>query len=201
MDAKKFYSCFTSCLKEESLYHDGRSYLEIYKSDESTFTKIINNCVVPKIIESVGWKSQNEYFRIDTVGWKTKYQEISEDYSKKLGLSRHLWDLKIVVEHENDKRDWTDELIKLAHIRCPLKVVIGYVHCDERTEIEKEKLKFAYSCLTHIDAFDKNANEEFLIIFGNGAARNRSNSTYKKFDYRGYVLTKGQKEFVKLEVM
>lgn len=200
MNAQKFYESFISLVKEENVYDDGRSFMEIYKTDEPTFTKIINNIVVPQIVEKQGWTSQNEYFRIDTVGWETKYKTINEDYSKKLGLSRHLWDLKIAVEHENDKSDWTDELVKLAHIRCPLKVVIGYVHCDERGDMEKEKLKFAYDCLSGTKAFDPNADEEFLIIFGNGAARNKANGTYEKFNYRGYALTKGQTEFVELGV-
>ncbi|WP_156036275.1 hypothetical protein [Butyrivibrio sp. AE3004] len=28
----------------------------------------------------------------------------------------------MVIEHKNDISDWTDEVIKLVHIKCPLKV-------------------------------------------------------------------------------
>lgn len=199
MNAQEFFEQYLSLVNEEYIYSDNRSYRKIYMTDEPTFTKIINNNVVPEIIKNAGWSWQNEYFRIDTVGWKTKYKNV-ENAGKRLGLSPHLWDLKIAVEHENSKSDWTDELIKLAHIRCPLKVVIGYVHWDERTEIEKEKLNFAYNCLSQIEAFDPNADEEFLIIFGNGEARNKANGSYDKFDYRGYVLYKGKTEFVELKV-
>ncbi len=101
----------------------------------------------------------------------------------------------IAVEHENDSPDWTDELIKLAHIKCPLKVIIAYNPCDERDTIEKEKLKFAHDCLSQVNAFDPSANEEFLIIFGNCAPRSRSNVTYDKFNYKGYALRKGKNEF------
>ena len=198
MNAKEFYTKFTSLVKENCIADDNRTYWEIYRTDESSFTKIINNTVVPEIIRNEGMEAQNEYFRIDTVGWITKYKDIDEDYSKRLGLSRHLWDLKIAVEHENSKSDWTDEVIKLAHIRCPLKVVIGYVHCDERTDIEREKLNFAYNCLSRTEAFDPNANEEFLIIFGNGAARHKANGSYDKFDYRGYILSPSASGFTEL---
>lgn len=198
MNAKEFYEKFISLVREECTYGDNGTYWKIYRKDEPTFTKIINNNVVPQIIKNEGMMVQNEYFRIDTVGWITKYDSIDKDYSKKLGLSRHLWDLKIAVEHENSKSDWTDEVIKLAHIRCPLKVVICYTHCDERGDVEKEKLEFAYTCLSRTEAYDPNANEEFLIIIGNGAARHKINGTYDKFDYRGYVLSKGNTGFVEL---
>ena len=200
MDAKEFYKRFVTLMREDRVLADGRSLLQIYKTDEPEFTKIVNHRIVPQIITESGLVSQNEYFRVDTVGWTTKFEDIDAAYSKSLGLVRHLWDLKIAVEHENDKSNWTDELIKIAHLRCPLKVVIGYAHCDERGNVEDEKLKFAYSCLSRLDAFDIHANEEFLIVLGNGAPRKRANGTYDKFDYRGYVLTQGKAEFVKLEI-
>ena len=198
MNAITFFSQFGDEVKETVIYDDGRSYFEIYKNDEPTFTKIINKIVVPKIIKSDGLECQNEYFRIDTIGWKAKYQKIPEDRAKRIGMIRHLWDLKIAVEHENDKSDWTDELIKLAHIRCPLKVVIGYVHCDERNEIEAEKLRYAYDCLKQINAFDLYANEEFLIVLGNGAPHKNKKDTYNKFDYRAYLLSKEEKRFIEM---
>lgn len=198
MNAITFFAQFVDEVKETVIYDDGRSYFEIYKNDEPTFTKIINKIVVPKIIKSDGLECQNEYFRIDTIGWKAKYQKIPEDRAKRIGMIRHLWDLKIAVEHENDKSDWTDELIKLAHIRCPLKVVIGYVHCDERNETEDDKLRYAYDCLTQTNAFDLYADEEFLIILGNGAPRNNKNKPYDKFDYRAYLLSKEENRFIEM---
>ena len=70
-------------------------------------------------VENAGLTAQHEYFRIDTVGWNGRYKCLDEKESKQIGLNRHHWDLKIAVEHENNKADWLDELIKLIHIRCP----------------------------------------------------------------------------------
>lgn len=68
---------------------------------------------------------------------------MQEDARKsKLKLSAHLWDLELAVEHENSKQDWTDEVIKLIHVKCPLKVVISYNYCDERETTERKKLDF-----------------------------------------------------------
>ena len=86
-------------------------------------------------------KPQHEYFRIDTVGWVSQYERMSEE-AKELDLNAHLWDLKIAVEHENSVKDWTDEIIKLIHIKCPLKVVIGYNYCKERGFTDQKKLDF-----------------------------------------------------------
>lgn len=199
MNAKEFYERFISIVKEDAVFDYHRSYMDIYKTDTPAYTKLINNIVVPRIIKDAGMVSQNEYFRIDTVGWTTKYDSLDENKSKRLGLSRHLWNLKIAVEHENNRSDWTDELIKLAHIRCPLKVIIGYAPCNERTDIEKEKLDFAYNCLINTEVFDPNANEECLLILGNCAPRHKTNGTYDKFDYKGYLLTRGISKFIELE--
>ena len=200
MDANTFFAQFVDAVVETAVYDEGRLYFDIYKDDEPTFTKIINKIVVPKIIKNDGLEYQNEYFRIDTIGWRPKYQKIPEDRAKHIKMKRHLWDLKIAVEHENDKSDWTDELIKLAHIRCPLKVVIGYVNCDERDEIEVQKLRYAYDCLEQTNAFDLNADEEFLIVLGNGAPRKNKEKPYDKFDYRAYLLSKEEKRFIETRI-
>ena len=42
-------------------------------------------------------------------------------------LRKHFWDLKAAAEHENDSKDRMDEVIKLAHICCLLRVVIGHL--------------------------------------------------------------------------
>ena len=59
-----------------------------------------------------------------------------------------------------------DEVIKLLHIRCPLKVVIAYNYCDVRDN-------------------SKNDDRHKLIF----VAKYRF---YTKFDYRGYKYTDGQ---------
>lgn len=201
MHAEEFYLEFISLMKEHYIFENGKTYMEIYK-DFPAFTKLINYTIIPQIIKKAGYKNQNEYFRIDVIGWDKNNNEQTnkqiEAESKPLGLYKHLWNLKIAVEHENNQSDWTDELIKLAHIRCPLKVIIGYSPFDERDMEENEKLNFAHTCLLKTDAFDSMADEEFLLIFGNCASRRKNNLSYNTFDYKGYVLRKGYSKFLPL---
>ena len=196
MDAKDFFNQFIANFKEDMIDENGKTYLEIYKKESTAFTKLITK-IISQIIKEKGWHSQTEYFRIDVIGWESDHSTIKDECAR-LGMTPHLWDLKIAVEHENNKYDWLDELVKLAHIQCPLKVLIGYASCDERTDIEKEKLALAYTCLSKTKAFDSTANEEFLIILGNGSAHHKSSGSYDKFDYRGYVLSNRNTRFIEL---
>ncbi len=47
------------------------------------------------------------------------------------GINIHNWKLLAAVEHENDYKDWTYELVKLLFVNAPLRVVIGYAEYDE----------------------------------------------------------------------
>lgn len=177
---------------------DGRTLYEVYTCDEPGFTKIVNKTLIHSIIQKAGLTPQHEYLRIDTVGWRGRYTELEEQRSKEVRLNRHLWDLEIAVEHENNKKDWLDELVKLIHIRCPLKVVIGYNHCDERDTGELEKLAYAAECMNMLKAFGSDCGEEYLIIIGNGEPGDKSKGGYTSFDYRGYLYNYGKKKFERL---
>lgn len=197
MNAAAFFRAFRSALAEDNV-RDGRSYFDVYRHDEKAFTKLVNQEVVHRIIEEAGFTAQHEYFRIDTLGWSGRYEELDKTMARSHRLNRHLWDLEIVVEHENDKQDWLDEVIKLVHIRCPLKVVIGYNYCDQREEGERGKLQYAADCMNRVKAFDNAAEEEFLIILGNGVPQNSKSPMYTTFDYRGYLCAPAQKAFVEI---
>ncbi|MBQ8642478.1 MAG: hypothetical protein IJ480_09710 [Clostridia bacterium] len=160
------------------------AYDRIYREDESAFTGAVIG-EINGIIRDMGYVPQNEYFRIDAVGWVSRWQEIAAEAAS-VGLRPHLWDLQIAVEHENDRTDWTDELIKLMHIRCPLKVIIGYNHCDCREAPETEKLAAAARWMQRIRALPQE-DEEYLILLGNCAAKYDRTIRYTSFGYRGYL--------------
>ncbi|RHS32626.1 hypothetical protein DWV52_08380 [Ruminococcaceae bacterium AF10-16] len=177
MNARDFYPAFVRTARESTLVTKEMlpsfpeawgtaTFLDLYRNNEPAYTELVNKYIVHKIIEDAGMTAQHEYFRIDTVGWITRYQEMAEE-AHKLDLSAHLWDLEIAVEHENSKQDWTDEVIKLIHVKCPLKVVISYSHCDERDTTEWKKLKFIARWMQEVKAFAKGSDEEYLLIFGN----------------------------------
>lgn len=99
----------------------------------------------------------HEYYRIDTIGWTQRKNELNTGNSN---LAPHLWDLVAAVEHENNPNEWLDEVCKLAYIRCPLRVVIGY-------GIERfcDKIAVVKDILAKTGALTDD-EQEFLIILG-----------------------------------
>ncbi|WP_155994816.1 hypothetical protein [Butyrivibrio sp. WCE2006] len=187
-------------MKESNVFEKtGQTYFEIYR-DFKAFTELVNKYVIHNIIENdpSGLTVQHEYYRIDTVGWKSNYKDIVDDASD-AGLNPHLWDLEVAIEHENDVCDWTDEVIKLIHIKCPLKVIICYNHHDIRNENDLEKLSFVADCMNKVKAFHY-GDEEYLLIIGNASNSITHKASYNCFDYRGYVLDSRDMKFSRLSV-
>lgn len=191
MNAATFFQIFTDKIYSTS------DIISFYWNSES---KCFTNTVIPiilEIIRSSGCETSKEYFRIDATGWKTTYQKI-QDQAKDIGLNPHLWDLEIAVEHENSKKDWSDEIIKLLHIRCPLKVVIGYNNCknnarDNGVYSDKRKLALVSEWMERTKAMNQlrkeagaAVGEEFLVIIGNAGKNPDDSDPRKSFDYRGY---------------
>lgn len=67
-----------------------------------------------------------------------------------------------------------------------MKFVITYNYCDWRDIGDKVKLEFVSEWMQKLSVYDKDTEEELLIIIGNCAPRNKENDTYDLFDYRGY---------------
>ena len=196
MDAKEFMIKFKRATDKERII-GGRRLFDIYLNDKD-YTPVITK-IIREIIETDELTSQTEYFRIDVVGWKSYYEEMEDDAEiQNIKINPHLWDLKIAVEHENNKKDWSDELIKLIHIKCPLKVVIGYTHSDEREKGERNKLDFMSKWMQRVEALKKGTDEEYLVILGNGCNSKTKKSDYTDFDYRGYVYNFQTRRFEEL---
>ena len=153
---------------------ENKTYMDIYRNHEKSYTKLVNKRIIHEIIENAVDEEgtplvpQHEYFRIDNIGYKHKYYKITEE--------------------------------ELIHIRCPLKVVVAYNNCDMRDDGDIKKLDFIAKWVPEVDAFDKNAKEEFLIIIGNGAPKHKANPNYTKFDYRGYLYNASLGKFERIYV-
>lgn len=217
MNARTFFDKFTEDMKEDTPiailtgfpeYEDEEhTYMDAYREFKPC-TELINRQVIPDILKSEGLDVQHEYFRVDVIGYESRYREVSEEESSGHDLYRNYWNLKVAVEHENDKHAWTDEVMKLAHLRCPLKVVISYNYCDRRDPVDgdeiksamsdEEKLKFTAEWMQKIDAFDNSGKEEILVIIGNAAGRDKESREYDSFDYRGYIFDYTLKQFVRI---
>lgn len=171
--------------------------MPLYRKGGSRFTEAIIK-IIEEVIEDVfQYDHGREYYRIDVSGWSNRKEEITEDISH-LGMAKHLWDLKIAVEHENDLDDWTDELIKLAHVKCPLKVIVGYSPCDQREEDERGKLMCAAAWLKKLKVYDTFKEEELLLILGNSSPKCKG-LNYESFDYRGYIYSWEREAFLPVE--
>ena len=84
-----------------------------YDNDRK-WTFFIKN-IIEEIIEQLPYPRKDlspEYLRID--------------YTICPGESNTQWDLDIAIEHENNPNSWEDELTKLLHINCGLRVLIAY---------------------------------------------------------------------------
>lgn len=155
-----------------------------YKHGGSSFTNYMTTLIERILEEEFSLKTEREYLRIDVIGWMDRKNEIKED-AEFWCLNPHLWDLYVAVEHENNPYDWTDEVIKMAHIRCPLKIIIGYNYCDCR-DTDMEKLQTALNWMSKTNVYSSCENEALLFIFGNASAK-RSRENYESFDYQGYI--------------
>ena len=152
-------------------------------------------------------KCSHEYFRLDVAAWcnRTLLAEPGKtDLQAKSGLKYHLWELRAAVEHENNETDWTDELIKLCQLKCPLKIVIGYALYSDRDGSREAgtgdyaKLLYAEQLIHSLSDYFQPHQEEFLIILGN--CGKECDTNYDKFDYRGYLYNCDTHRFDRLEI-
>lgn len=200
IDTKLFYKEYIKRVNENTIDESsGIKYLELYKSNKD-FTKI----VIPAIEDVIkscdkSVSTSREYFRLDVSGWISKYEEMADD-AKAYGVNikPHFWDLVIAVEHENSLTDWSDEIVKLAHIKCPLKVLITYNHCDRRDE-DFAKLFFVTKWLKKVRAFEV-GDEDYLVIIGNAYNSKTKKSDYTGFGYKGYIFDRKSNRFESLVV-
>ena len=123
------------------------------------YTEFINKIMKDKLIYAYPGTSPRikyypEYYRIDHTYWETSKQD---SFGK---VSIYDWSLDFVVEHENDC-SWTEETAKLDFIKCPLKIVIGYMD-NKKRENEIKIIEKQRRFLKNLDD-----GEEFGVILMN----------------------------------
>ena len=178
MTAIEFWDAFSKKVMNED--SDDRKQLCENWTKWKVFTVSMSK-ITKNIIEDNYGKDnitvQPEYLRIDIPAWQKNSDNDQTFVDVAPGFQKYDWNLKVAVEHENDHSRWMDEVVKLAHINCPLRVVIGYVQSEKdrgkTTEKQKAILKSVAEILNNnIDAWKTviSANEsnksEFSIILG-----------------------------------
>ncbi len=167
MDAKSFFKNFKALLKTEELkayYHDNTAWTDKIKD-------IIENMIGKDNVN-------REYYRIDTLKFaytdyyksfaKEHKQYFSGSSSKSYYLNVYNWKNKIAIEYENDCHSWTDELVKLSHLRSDLKVIVAYSEWDGSFDnykaLIKEKVGFAVELIKACQ--EQALQDNWLLIFG-----------------------------------
>lgn len=180
MKAEEFWKRFKNLFSEGSQSSvDARKYWK----NPREFTNNFVNEYIPEIIKEENDTTEFEYFRIDIIAYSQRRDEAKAygyDFKK---LKPHLWDLKVAFEHENDKTEWLDEVIKLSHIRCPLRIVVCYFTPGEE---RAKALEFAAAMLCKKIGKNVAKNEEFLLIIGSSGTRATqvNASTYTPYLYQ-----------------
>jgi hypothetical protein len=196
MKAKDFW--ISLCEQIEA----NREDLESAWTDLPSFTSAMTN-VISRAIKSRQASDkhvvQPEYFNIDLTKWEQKKSADNEYISspsqlKQYHLKKYAWDLNIAVEHENDKDLWMDEVVKLAHIFCDLRVVIGYFPYvrDEglKWAIQQSYLDNVAETINTLKCRENMDHGEFMIILGD--VGNKNNQGFKPLVYTPYLYCDGR---------
>ena len=191
MKAKEFWENFKKLFKEGS-----KSLKKAQKNLENSknFTKNFVKEYFPVVMRNgKEYETGFEYYRIDIIAYSENVDE-AERIEKAIGLNKkkfspYLWDLEIALEHENDKKEWLDEVIKLSHINCPLRVVIGYATEDSR----ELRLRFASEMLQKKIGNNTPNGQEFMLILGKSGI---SGEQVNENTYKAYIYENG--EFIEL---
>lgn len=194
--AKKFFDLFQKKLCDQDAIYNQKSYREIYKIN-GEFTSLVNRLIVNTILEENKLRWSNEYYRIDVIGWENVYGDVKlENDYKKAQLNYHSWKLQFAFEHENNSEDWSDEVIKLLYINCPLRVVVGYNDMKKRDDAVGGDLAKLNLMAKTISELNIEISGEFLIIIGNSSASYNENTGIENyFGYRAYLYDNDTKSF------
>ena len=98
--------------------------------------------------------------RLGLLHWGAEFLRLDAAYSTNPGAGEE-YRLALVVEHENAVGTARWEVRKLAHIACPLRVLITY----PKTPSQGEELLTEYCRL--IDAIGMFASGQLLVVFAN----------------------------------
>lgn len=196
MTAHEFWHDFKEIFKDGTKTKETALKKWYRNKDYTTF--ILSE--IGKKLENASLETSREYYRIDLTAWTQlkgeQYKLFENTPFDDKHFENYLWDLEVAVEHENSSVSWMDEVVKLLHINCPLRVVIGYLpveqkdkHAEYLKEITKQILttKAVKNCSLK--------NGEFMIIIGDSKC---GGDKTKFCHYTAYAFDKNIKQFVRV---
>ncbi len=133
-----FWELYADKLNEEGKKAETH---EAYQDKPKWTEKIINDIakkvishMLSGIVDDGDYKVDSEGFRIDLIGYTTKWPE---EMKKKKEERQHDWELKVAYEHENEPGEWDYELCNLCHIVADLRVISSYYDFRKEEKIEE----------------------------------------------------------------
>ena len=157
--------------------------------NQPDFTEFILKEICDSVLQKMNCERQYEYFRIDLIGWNSLKDDKLGDPPK--GLKKHFWELNVAIEHENNRTDWLDEIVKLSYINCPLRIVIGYAPTKNR----QDYLDYAAKSLGLLNKRYQSVrkDQEFMLILGDSYLPGEAVST---INYTPYLYDPSEKIFI-----
>lgn len=179
-----------------------------YDKNLNRFKKFKHDSFIDKALmktfSSHEYRFANEYYHIDNLIYENVnggYEPADKNMYK---INKHRWRLLAAVEHENDKKDWTDELVKLMYINCDFRCVIGYGDFYSGYENQKnianeifgEIMKSAKVQPTNYVT----EKQQFLLIFGPRVCDiEKANGSIKLSEmFKGFIYDSSNEKFKEL---
>ena len=167
MTAQEFWNKFNELFNQDKIKETAQQKWSSYKDYTDYILEQIES-----ILSTDDLETSREYYRIDLIGYNNKNNGktiLLPEYRFK----NYQWDLEVAVEHENSSYTWMDEVVKLLHIYCPLRVVIGYIPLINKKEHNKYLDKI-YDNIKNLKAKETLKDGNFLIIIGDSECGNDS---------------------------
>ncbi len=189
MTAKEFWEQFSKIFIESK-----DDAIKVWTSSKE-YTKFILGKIA-NFLKEQKFETSTEYYRIDLTGWK-QLRKSENDNILINNFEKHLWDLEVAIEHENSSISWMDEVVKLLHINCPLRVVIGYLPFEQKNSHDKYLEAITEQILTTKAVSERCSlkNGEFMIIIGDSKCKD-DEKLY--CHYQAYVFNPFSKKFEEL---
>lgn len=186
MQATAFWKAFQSAMRKNI---DSAKKAWPYNKDYTDFIVKMLEEMLGK--EGEGYEISREYYRIDLTAWVQKRQRVAAQVPTNAAyrFQPYLWDLEIAVEHENNDKLWMDEVIKLAHICCALRVVIGYVPSGVQKTPYLAYVADAIAGSLNENARKNMENGAFLLILGNSKAEEKERCVYTPYIWKNGAFT------------
>ncbi|MEG9430398.1 MAG: hypothetical protein VZQ61_05710 [Christensenellaceae bacterium] len=188
MTAQEFWNDFKEIFKDDNKKSTAIEKWQSY----SDYTEFILE-ELESVLSANNLDTSREYYRIDLIGYTNKRNNqplLMPEYRFK----NYKWDLEVAIEHENSSYSWLDELVKLLHISCPLRVMMGYIPLKWKDN-HNDYFDKIYNSIKDLNAFNSVNKENFLVIIGDSECGGDKN---KFCNYQAYIFNKDREQFERL---